>query len=142
MYVCKQLFCKLYCYITREFLGLKIYHLYLNTNILGDFQICISVPLNSSLQRGDKIKKACVLCNSKQYPPWRCSKYTNTSYKREFLKRNGLCYICFEKGHISSNCTMSYSCTNAVGNIALVYANKNLKTVKQKLMKIMIRKMT
>ena len=32
--------------------------------------------------------------------------------------------------------------TNAVGNIALVYANKNLKTVKQKLMKIMIRKKT
>ena len=31
---------------------------------------------------------------------------------------------------------------NALGNIALVYANKNLKTVKQKLMKIMIRKMT
>ena len=27
--------------------------------------------------------------------------------------------------------------TNAVGNIALVYANKNLKRVKQKLMKIM-----
>ena len=91
------------------------YHLYLNTNILGDFQICISVPLNSFLQRGDKIKKTCVLCNSKQHPPWRCSKYTNPSYKREFLKRNGLCYICFEKGHISSNCTMSYSCNKCCG---------------------------
>ena len=32
--------------------------------------------------------------------------------------------------------------TNAVGDIALVYANKNLKTVKQKLMRIMISKMT
>ena len=46
--------------------------------------------LNSSLQRGEKNKKVFVFCNSKQHPPWRCSKYTYPSYKREFLKRNGL----------------------------------------------------
>ena len=46
--------------------------------------------LNSSLQRGEKNKKVFVFCNSKKHPPWRCSKYTYPSYKREFLKRNGL----------------------------------------------------
>ena len=40
---------KLHGQITREFLGLRMRNfqtsLYMNTNIYGDFQICISVPL-------------------------------------------------------------------------------------------------
>ena len=53
--------------------------------------------LNSYLQRGNKNKKVCVFCNSKQYPPWRCSKYTNLSYKREFLKR--MLYLFWKRVH-------------------------------------------
>ena len=30
--------------------------------------------------------------------------------KIEFLKRNGLCFVSFEKQHISSNCNMNHSC--------------------------------
>ena len=41
--------CKRHGQITREFLGLRMRNfqtsLYMNTNIYGDFQICISVPL-------------------------------------------------------------------------------------------------
>ena len=71
--------------------------------------------LNSSLQRDDESIKACVFCN-----------WSNTLYghvlniqiqvtKREILKRNGLCFICFEKGNIFDNCTMNYSCNKCRG---------------------------
>ena len=51
MYVFKQTFRKLYGQITWEFLGFRVsfldsgYHFYMDTNIEGGFQICISVPL-------------------------------------------------------------------------------------------------
>ena len=45
----------LHAQITREFLGLRMrakfsgYCFYMNTNIYGDFQICISVPLRTPI---------------------------------------------------------------------------------------------
>ena len=36
-------------------------------------------------------------------------KIYKSKLQTKILKRNGLCYICFEKGHISNNCTMNYS---------------------------------
>ena len=71
--------------------------------------------LNSFLQRCDKNKKVCVFCNSKEHPPCWCCKYSNPSYKREFLKRNWLCHIYFENGHISNNWSMNYSCNKCHG---------------------------
>ena len=57
---------------------------------------------------------------------------------------NGMGYVIFTLKKDTFLVTVSWVilATNAVGDIALVYADKNLKTVKQKLMKIMISKMT
>ena len=52
-----------------------------------------------------------VFCNSINEPPWRCLKISNPQHKKTILKRNGLCFICFHKGHKISSCTSSnYSC--------------------------------
>ena len=63
---------KLHGQITREFLGLRMRNfqtsLYMNTNIYGDFQICISVPLKASFTSEVPRQSFCrtnltILCN-------------------------------------------------------------------------------
>ena len=80
LYVCKQTFCKLYKYITREFLGLRMRDfqiiIFIGTQTLsGDFQICISVPL--------KIKQS----NSEimQSTQWKCCEIKITSCTCNFF---------------------------------------------------------
>ena len=49
MYVCKQTLRKLYGFLILRILRIKTakfsWYFYVNNNIQGDFQICISVPL-------------------------------------------------------------------------------------------------
>ena len=59
----------------------------------------------------------CVFYNSRNHPPWRCLKVSNPQHKRTILKRNGLYFICFRKGHLASSCILSnYSCNKCKGN--------------------------
>ena len=53
----------------------------------------------------------------KNHPLWWCLKISNPQHKRRILTRNGLCFICFHKGHLASSCTLSnYYCDNCKGN--------------------------
>ena len=66
-------------------------------------------------------------CNSINHPPWRCFKISNPQHKRTILKRYGLCFLCFHKGHLASSCTLSnYSCNKCKGkhNISICIESK------------------
>ena len=71
--------------------------------------------LHASEHSQQSFKKKCVFCNFTNHPSWRCSKISNPQNKRTILKRNGLCFICFEKGHLASSCTLDYSCNKCQG---------------------------
>ena len=75
----------------------------------------------------EKTNRKCVFCNSINHPPWRCLKISNTQHKRTTLRRYGLCFICFHKGHLASSCTLSnYSCNKCKGkhNISVCIESK------------------
>ena len=45
-----------------------------------------------------------------------CSNVTDFRIKRSILKKNGRCYICFQKGHVGQNCSnSSYQCHRCGG---------------------------
>ena len=80
--------------------------------ILREKQIKKVIPctLNSSLERASKNNNVLYFVTQKNNLHSDALNNTNPSYKRQFLKRIRLCYIYFEKGYISSNCTMNYYC--------------------------------
>ena len=75
----------------------------------------------------EKTNAKCVFCNSINHPSWRCLKISNPQHKRTILKRYGLCFICFHKGHLASSYTLThYSCNKCKGkyNISIFIESK------------------
>ena len=75
----------------------------------------------------EKTNRKYVFCNSINHPSWRSLKISNPQHERTILKRYGLCFICFHKGHLASSCTLSnYSCNKCKGkhNISICIESK------------------
>ena len=71
-------------------------YFYMKTRILADFQICISVPLiNSSHKQSNK---QCVFCNLKNHKSYKCLRVTEPVARKQILKQNKNCFICFVFG--------------------------------------------
>ena len=47
---------------------------------------------------------------TQSHPSANCSTVTNTAASKEILKKEGRCYICFCKNHISRGCTSNLKC--------------------------------
>lgn len=56
----------------------------------------------------------CVYCNQ-PHASTQCSLVTNCSKRKDILKREGRCFICVRKYHISKNCRSKTSCRNCQG---------------------------
>ena len=74
----------------------------------------------------EKTNTKCVFCNLINHPPWGCLKISIPQYIT-ILKRCGLRFICFHRGHMASSCTLSnYSCNKCKGKHKSVFV-LNLK---------------
>ena len=66
----------------------------------------------------------CVYCNG-NHVPGRCSNVTDIKIRRSTLKRKGLCYICFQRGHVGQNCTLQYQCNKCGGRHHISICDQN-----------------
>ena len=69
--------------------------------------------LNSSNR--NKNKNACVFCNLKNHKSNKCLRVTEPAARKEILKQNKNCFICFSIGHTAKNCTWEYKCNKCNG---------------------------
>ena len=67
-------------------------------------------PINQSEQ------SSCPMCNC-QLALTKCSKFLKSSVKErdEIIRNKGLCYGCFEKGHLSADCPNRFTCEECRG---------------------------
>ena len=57
-----------------------------------------------------KTNRICVFCSSPDHAPTKCSVVTNVKTRINILRKNGKCFVCFQKGHRSRDCTLPYQC--------------------------------
>ena len=58
------------------------------------------------------------------------------------MKRNGLCYVCFQKGHISKKCTINYFCSKCHGKHSISLCLQKSENSETKAYEKIIREMT
>ena len=85
-----------------------------------------SAFLNSSLER------KCPFCNLNNHPASKCLKVTNMAARKQILRQEGMCFICFNSGHLAKMCKSSYKCRKCNGkhDISICTFEKTDESVK------------
>ena len=84
----------------------------------------LSAFVNSSHKQS---KKQCVFCNVKNHKSYKCLRVTEPAARKEILKQNKNCFICFDFGHVAKNCNWDYKCKKCNGkhNISICTFSNN-----------------
>ena len=60
-------------------------------------------------------RKQCIFCNLKNHRSYKCLRVTEPAARKEILKQNKNCFICFEFGHVAKTCNWDYKCKKCNG---------------------------
>lgn len=54
--------------------------------------------------------RKCVFCFQSGHSSVKCRSVTNHRSRKEILRKYSRCFICLQKGHVASDCTLKYTC--------------------------------
>ncbi|XP_065639882.1 uncharacterized protein LOC124815319 [Hydra vulgaris] len=70
-------------------------------------------------------------CNKNHFSN-KCLSVTDREIRKNMLRKQGRCFICMERGHISKNCKVSYKCVKCNGNHNVSICNSSSKYKRKK----------